>query len=168
MQNETLVYFDMDGVLADFDAEYIRLVGHYTPAPHRDTDWKALAKFPNFFLELPVMAGVRALWDMVPGHRRRILSAVAKRIDACDNHKRDWLRMNFQIAGDPVIIVNDRKQKYRYCWPGDILIDDRSDNIDEWVANGGVGIFFKSSEQAIVELTKVFEAEKVSKYVQTS
>ncbi len=155
-KSDIRVYFDMDGVMADFDGHYCAVIGDYTPAPYRDTDWEAVNQHPSFFLDLPVMPGIQALWDMVPAEQRWILSAKARRaVTTSEEQKREWLKRYFQIEGERVIIVLGRVVKVQHCRPGDVLIDDRSDNIEEWIAAGGIGILFTSVPQAIEELSRV-------------
>lgn len=146
---ERLVYFDVDSVLADFDTAYD---ARFKRKADGDVFWNLIATMPRFFLDLPLMPGAKEMWNVVPPHQRRILTAVAKKIDACDNQKRQWLKKHFDIEGEPVICVKGRENKHKYCWPGDILIDDRAENIADWIKAGGVGILYLSAAQAIADL----------------
>jgi hypothetical protein len=40
------------------------------------------------------------------------------------------------------------EDKRDHCWPGDILVDDRSTNIAQWINAGGVGIQVKDRDVA--------------------
>lgn len=63
-----------------------------------------------------------------------------------------------RIADDRFICtISSRKWHYMHRKHSEhqILIDDRSDNIDAWVENGGTGILFKDSESAIAELREI-------------
>jgi hypothetical protein len=48
------------------------------------------------------------------------------------------------------------KDKHQHCRPGDILIDDRSSNIEEWQAAGGIAIHHKNIDTTLQELSKLF------------
>ena len=133
-----MVYFDMDGVLADFDGYYSQVIGDRLP--DGSAIWSRVAQYPSFFLDLPVMPGARELWAVVPPEKRGILSAVPYSIENGADHKRRWLEKHFAVSGDNVILVRGRKNKAKYAKPGYILIDDRADNIREWEEAGGIGI----------------------------
>jgi hypothetical protein len=131
------IYFDMDGVLADFDLAYNRLIARRTL--DGDVFWEEVQNHPTFSSDLPLMPLARDLWHVVPQDRRRILSGLPRSIDQCANHKRGWLKANgFEVGGDSIFFVRGRKNKRAYARPGDILIDDREDNILDWVRAGGV------------------------------
>ena len=44
------------------------------------------------------------------------------------------------------------KDKHQHCEPGDILIDDRSSNIEEWRAVGGIAIHHVDFDATITAL----------------
>jgi len=146
----SLVYFDMDGVLADFALSYDQLINRHKP--NGDVIWEEVEKHARFFLDLPLMPMAREIWNVVPADSRRILSAVAKSIDQCASHKREWLKANFGFGGDAVILVRSRHSKQIYARPGDILVDDWRGNIVEWERNGGIGIWYQSGQQVIEDL----------------
>jgi len=47
------------------------------------------------------------------------------------------------------------KDKQKEAAPNHILIDDRKSNIDEWRANGGIGILHTSAVSTIDALNKI-------------
>jgi diphthamide synthase subunit DPH2 len=47
----------------------------------------------------------------------------------------------------PVTIGPYSRDKWKHVKnPGDILIDDRADNIEEWIAAGGIGILHDTND----------------------
>jgi 5'(3')-deoxyribonucleotidase len=67
------------------------------------------------------------------------------------NDKVYWARNYF--ATIPVMFGPFSKDKHQHCQPGDILIDDRRSNIEEWRVSGGIGILHKDYEDTVNQLT---------------
>ncbi len=147
---ENPVYFDMDGVLANFDEAYDRLIGERLP--NGDVIWGRVHEIGNFFAQLRPMPGMLALWTSVPKSRRRILSSIPKSIAVSGDHKREWLKAHLLIEGDAVNLVRGKKLKAAFARPGHILIDDWEPNIADWRLAGGIGIHYRTHEQALLEL----------------
>ena len=47
------------------------------------------------------------------------------------------------------------KDKHVHCQPGDILIDDRASNIEEWSAAGGVAILHTDYDSTMTQLNQL-------------
>lgn len=144
------VYFDMDGVLANFDEAYDRLIGERLP--NGDVIWPRVHVIGDFFAQLRPMSGMIELWDCVPANQRRILSSIPKSIAVSGDHKRDWLKHHLHIDGESVILVRGKNLKKQYARSGHILIDDWPSNVQDWKDAGGTGILYVTHEQAISEL----------------
>lgn len=144
------VYFDLDGVIFDFDLHYDTLIGDRKP--NGDVHWDRVQQIPDFFEAMPRMRGALELWATVPAHRRRILSSIPKSIKVSGDQKRVAAKKHLGIEGDAVILVRSKKLKQQYAKPGHILIDDWPATINDWRAAGGIGILYVSHEQALVEL----------------
>ena len=93
-----IVWFDMDGVLANFDGEYVRLTGcppwYQDPNSTADQKWERINNFPNFFRDLPWMDGARAMWNFVHFSRvgtSAILSAASSHVRQSKYQKLEWL-----------------------------------------------------------------------------
>ncbi len=141
------IYFDMDGVLADFDRGLREFCG-MEPQPQGDdaTDeatFAAVKKVPHFYLMLKPKDDVLVLFKELRekyGDRVEILTGVpsARRgIPEASDDKREWVRK--YIGGDVVVHTVRRAEKREYA-EGSILIDDYEQNIEEWDAAGGRGI----------------------------
>ena len=164
-----IVYFDMDGVLADFDGQFTRLTGRkwdHNAQWSKEEKWEMISKHPYFFRDLPWMKGALAMVQYVhyanpfstyvPG----IMSAASTHIEQSADQKRIWLGRELPILnGRPNIhIVAHREEKAAYARPGAILVDDHKLNIEDWNAAGGIGIFFEDAVQVIEELQKHINA----------
>ena len=161
------IYFDMDGVLADFDCGVIEFCGLPAPPPGKgwsiigdDVMWAKVREIPHFYDRLEPMPGAKEMFDLVYdrfGERCEILSAVPRPERGIVGAKEDkirWMRRHFpeQIVVNIVL----RKEKPLFCkGKGSILIDDFSDNIRKWEKNGGTGICHKSPAETLAALRKM-------------
>ena len=161
------IYFDMDGVLADFDRgvwEICRVRSYdqnekWDPAQD-DLMWEALRKADHFYDRLELMPGAKELFDAVYGKYGddcEILTGIPREergIVTAEEDKRNWTKrlLSEKVAVNAVC----RKHKQNYCTgPDCILIDDREKTIREWRAAGGTGILHVSAEQTMKELKKL-------------
>ena len=98
------IYFDMDGVLADFDRG-VRELGGYEPRFPQDTNpeeeaimWARVKEIPHFYDRLELMPGAKEMFDAVYGKYAKkceILTGVpkAKRgIIGAAEDKINWMR----------------------------------------------------------------------------
>lgn len=155
-----IIWFDMDGVLADFDGEFARLSGQTWKENIHETwkdKWAIINQHPEFFLNLPWIEGSRELWDWCEGRDRRILSASSCNCPASYQQKLSWCERELGISGDPVVIVKHREEKAAYAIRNAVLIDDKEENINEWRAAGGIGVLFENAEQAFAELRRIVD-----------
>jgi hypothetical protein len=148
------VYLDCDGVLADFDAGAAQVLGMPPAAFQRKFGaaafWKALARAPDFFAELPLMADARALYAAVKPLDPVILTGLPRGNWAAPQ-KRRWAERHF--PGVPVITTM-AALKREHCHPGDALVDDRDQHRGLWEAAGGVFIHHRDAATSIAELDR--------------
>ena len=152
------IYCDMDGVLADFDKRFKDLNPEHLSAAQYQTKY-GIEKFWNFIDEenkvkfwvgIPWMPDGKQLWDYIKDKQPTLLSAPSRK-PASRLGKRLWVKNN--IPGTPLILAAaDKKQNY--SGRNKILIDDRLDNIEQWVSQGGIGILHTSSQDTIEQLKK--------------
>lgn len=57
-----------------------------------------------------------------------------------------------------MVHVVPRKLKAEFSGPHKILIDDTSDNIDQWVARGGYGILHEGNHASTVKALQELQA----------
>ena len=151
------IFFDMDGVLADFNKGLRGLCGtepmeqgEYDPKKD-DMIWDAVRRTDHFYDRLEAVPGSLELFNRLYekfGDDCQILSAIPRperKIPTAGDDKRNWVRRLLS----PEIKVNIvlRKEKPNYCTgPACILIDDYAKNIREWEGLRGTGILFVSAE----------------------
>lgn len=170
------LYLDMDGVLADFNAQ-ARQVLNATAQDERaaanrgrwpDAEWQRLKSVPNFYRILPKTDIADQLvelgrkfrdelgWDL------RVLTAIPKGNDMPDafQDKLEWMQAHY-----PDIRVNFgpySKDKSRHARMGDYLVDDRKDNCSEWEAAGGTAIKVDDNNRlaALEDLKAVYDRKQ--------
>ena len=161
------IYFDMDGVLADFNRGVRELCGMEAPSPDgvedallHDRMWKKIREVGKFYDKLELMPGAKEMFDAVYGKYGEdceILTGIPRKergIVTAEEDKRNWTR---RLLSDKVKVnAVCRKEKQNYCTGEDcILIDDREKTIREWKAMGGTGILHVSPEQTLRELKEL-------------
>jgi hypothetical protein len=152
------IYLDMDGVLADFFAEYAKLAGvtsgSYRDIPPAKAD-PTLDKMigTDFFYRLPKFPTadslVKLVLQYVPTYA--ICSSPLRGDHAnSEKWKRAWIKDNLNPMPTEIIITG---QKERHAVNPDgspnILIDDRGTNIVAWRARGGIGIKYQADEDSL-------------------
>ena len=154
----TKIYLDMDGVLADFFAEYAKLAGitsgNYRDIPPAKAD-PTLDKMigTDFFLRLPKFPTADNLVKLVLSYGKvyNICSSPLRGDHKNSEHwKREWIKKNLTPQPTEIIITG---QKERHAVNADgspnILIDDRGTNIVAWRARGGIGIKYQADEDSL-------------------
>ena len=161
------IYFDMDGVLADFDRG-ARELCHMEPSPQNegwypgidDPMWEKAKTIDHFYDQLELMPGAKELFDLVRnkyGDRCEILSGIPKPkrgLLTSAEDKKAWVHRLLS----PDIVVNTvlREEKPDYCTGKDcILIDDLVRNINEWEAEGGTGVLYEGAENTMNKLKEM-------------
>lgn len=157
-----IIHLDMDGVLADFSGYWRWLTGRDCESYARGEFWKEAIQYPNIYWELKPMKDSRYLADnitkMVSGKdiQIEILTALPSMVNfpLAEKHKEAWVRKHFskkwKFKTGPFAV-----DKQKHAKPGDILIDDKIRNIDQWEAAGGIGILHTSAYKTVKELKKI-------------
>jgi len=154
----TKIYLDMDGVLADFFTEYAKLAGitsgNYRDIPPAKAD-PTLDKMvgTDFFLRLPKFSTADSLVNLVLKYVKayNICSSPLRGDHKNSEHyKREWIKKHLNPKPAEIIITG---QKERHAVNADgspnILIDDRGTNIVAWRARGGIGIKYQADEDSL-------------------
>jgi hypothetical protein len=163
-KKQSEVYLDMDGVLADFFAEYAVLAGlprgsSYRDIPPAKTD-PTLNKMvgTDFFARLPKFPTADTLVNMVVGvfgHYHICSSPLRGDFENSEKNKRIWIAKH--LSPQPRdIIITPRKERHAVQPDGtpNVLIDDRGDNISKWEAAGGIGIKYQADEDGLDTVTR--------------
>ena len=153
------IYFDMDGVLADFEKGVKDICGIEPPPQPQDLSeaermekkaaddqmWELIREAGNFYYQLELMPGAKELFDAVYakyGDKVEILTGVPKEkrhIDSAKDDKRRWVEEKLsKEVGFNACAREEKIKKAR--GKGCILIDDMALNIAEWEQEGGTGI----------------------------
>ena len=155
---KTKIYIDMDGVLANFFAEYAKLAGitsgNYRDVPLDKND-PTLNKMigTDFFDKLPMFDSAPALINLVlqyvPFYNINTSPLRGDHANS-EQHKKVWIQKNLPIQPKELIIT-DRKWKWAKQSDGtpNILIDDRTKIIQQWQQEGGYGIKFQADEDTL-------------------
>jgi hypothetical protein len=157
------VFLDMDGVLADFFAEYAKLAGMPAGSTYRDVppakNDPTLNKMvgTDFFYKLPkfpVADSIIALAVKLFGGYNICSSPLRGDHENSGVQKTRWLQKNLSTQPRH-IYIESRKEKHAVQPDGtpNILIDDRKDNIIKWEAAGGIGIKFQADEDGLDVIT---------------
>lgn len=166
----------MDGVLADFNAkarQVLRATAQdESDAAQRgrwpDEEWRRLKYIPNFYRILPKTDIADRLVDLARKFRDelgwdvRILTAIPKNNDMPDafQDKMEWMQEHYpdlRVHFGPY-----SKDKQSHARPGDYLVDDRTDNCNQWREAGGIAIKVNDSNRAaaLVELEDVYSRKQ--------
>ena len=151
------IYSDMDGVLTDFDASFMKASDGIAPQDYekkfgKDKFWELIdGKGVAFWVGMPYMSDGKQYWDYIKDFDVELLSSPSRSATSRLG-KRLWVRNN--TPGVKLTLAQAYAKK-NYAAPNHILIDDRKSNIDEWRAAGGIGILHTSTSNTIQQLKKL-------------
>jgi 5'(3')-deoxyribonucleotidase len=169
------LYLDMDGVLADFNRAARELLGatleqeRAAAAAGRWTpqDWQQIQKNPNFYRNLPKTEIADDLVQQARQFRDNlnwnlyVLTAIPRHNDMPDafHDKILWIQdyyPDLRVRFGPY-----SRDKAAFAQPGDILIDDRSENCQDWTNQGGTAIRVLDHERikAVNSLFTVYKTQ---------
>ncbi len=150
-KNERIkIYFDSDGVLANFKGYLDDHKIPYNPDNVRDKAvdlvmWNMIKEIPHFYYQLEPLDGAVELFQRLNEmYDCAVLTAIPKEkwgVPGTGEDKIDWCKKYLGEDVEVHIVYRDEKQNYakdRYC----ILVDDLKRNIEEWEQNGGTGILY--------------------------
>lgn len=150
-----IIYLDMDDVVADWMTAARDIVkrnwnyGEQIP----DEDWNKVRAKSRFYRDLPIKEGAHDLVnfcrDAVADGRAddvRFLTALPHNDDMpyAAYDKVLWATERFERI--PVLFGPYSYDKPKHCQPGDILIDDRTSNCEEWITAGGHAHIYRTWE----------------------
>ena len=158
------IYFDMDGVLADFERGINEICGMDMPVQGKSTEeeddrmWLAVKEAEHFYDRLEPMKGAIDMYrELSAKYDCEILSAIPKPhrgIETAGEDKKSWVRRVLSPSMKVNIVFSQDKKDYAKG-KNTILIDDLDKNIKEWEAFGGTGIRFESAEQVFKRIEEL-------------
>ena len=158
------IYFDLDGVMADFDRGVYELCGmdafSHEDDKSDDIMWLRIKEVGHFYDKLELMPGAKELFDDLYakyGDKCEILSGIPKPrrgITTAGEDKISWVRR--MLSKNVKVNIVYKEDKPDYCTGEDcILIDDLPANIKAWEDIGGTGIINSGADdtrQTLVEM----------------
>ncbi|HEX6978956.1 MAG TPA: hypothetical protein VF342_06630 [Alphaproteobacteria bacterium] len=143
------LFLDLDGVLADFDRGVSAVTGKRPDELSPRHMWAALARYPDFYATLELMADARELWEFCRPFAPTILTGLP-RGNWAEDQKRRWVRN--MLGADVPVITTMSRDKHKYAEPGAVLVDDRIGLRAAWEAAGGIFIHHVSAARSIAAL----------------
>ena len=156
-KEEYVIYSDMDGVITDFDKRFMKYSKGIPPSQYesengKEAFWDLITKEGvKFWVGMDWMPDGKTYWNYIKKYNPILLSAPSRE-ESSKLGKRLWVKKN--LPGTKLMLAY-AKDKQKEAAPNHILIDDRQSNIDEWIANGGIGILHKSAASTINALNKI-------------
>ena len=148
--NTITLYLDMDGVLADFNKEYVK----YDPKKEDRKKFRSAVMDNKIFEKLDFMPDTQELLNHVSrlnGITIEILTSMGTHDplqgSAAKMQKQNWLNAyNIPYKAN---FVRDKKEKAQYATPNSILIDDSIGCITPFNEAGGHGILHHKASETI-------------------
>jgi hypothetical protein len=175
---QSILYIDLDGVLADLEKKSKALFGDDWKKEMEKPNWGDFQLHPRLFLDLDMMPDAWMLlnfaFDLRPVVVPKVLTALPKRghFEFAAADKREWVTKTIGHTL-PVLFGPYAEDKQYHCQPGDILIDDNELNVEQWRNRGGDAVLHTSAKSSIDETLQfllerypVFNvSQKWSKYI---
>ena len=150
-----IIYLDMDDVVADWMPAARAIVNRNWNYGERipESDWSKVKAKARFYRDLPIKPGAHELVQfcrdavsngLVEG--MAFLTALPHdySVPWASYDKVFWAHERFE--GIPVFFGPFSHDKWKHCKPGDILIDDRTSNCEEWNRAGGHSHIYRTWE----------------------
>lgn len=150
------LFLDCDGVLADFEAGSVAMLGmlpaEFEKRHGKRAFWREVAHTKDFYFRLPLMADARKLFDAVAHLDPIILTGLPLGNWAAPQKVR-WAELHFPGVH---IITCMARDKYRHMRGADVLVDDRADHSDKWEAAGGIFVHHRDARSSLRQLADLY------------
>jgi hypothetical protein len=151
-----IIYLDMDDVVADWMPAARAIVNRNWNYGERipDSEWDKVKAKQRFYRDLPIKPGAH---ELVQFCRDAVADGLADDLRFLTALPHDysvpfapwdkvlWAMERFERI--PVLFGPFSHDKWRHCQPGDILIDDRTDNCQQWRSAGGLSHVYRTWEE---------------------
>ena len=168
------VYFDMDGVLCDFDKQFLNSTNEEPRTFEKKNGtvkfWEIITnQGVKFWKEMDPMPDFNILKNYItelsknPNIKIQILTSTSaeqirqnfkqdaeKRISEIESGKKDWIVKH--LPGYAINYAVSGTDKAIFATKSSVLIDDLYKNVEAFIAAGGEGIVFRDANQTIKEL----------------
>lgn len=161
-----IINLDMDGVIADF---YGYVHDNISPtirelSPRQQ--WELIATHPHIYRKLSPMPDAGELVKHLKHLSRQyhaqihILTGIPSMVDMPHAmvDKQQWIEQHFPSLSNVVKFGPYSINKQWHASIGDVLIDDRLLNIQQWNARGGYGIQHISTSRTVMHLHEYLSA----------
>jgi 5'(3')-deoxyribonucleotidase len=166
-----IIYLDMDDVVADWMPAARAIVNRNWEYGERipESDWAKVKAKSRFYRDLPLKPGAHALVEYCQDalsngliEDLHFLTALPHdySVPLASYDKVLWAHERF--PGIPVRFGPYSHDKWRHCTPGDILIDDRTSNCEEWIREGGRAHIYRTWEACKPWLDSILINSKVA------
>ena len=152
------LFLDCDGVLADFDALASDILGmaprEFESIYGSKEFWKRLARFEDFYGQLPLMSDAMYLWESVKHLKPTILTGCPHGQWAQPQKVR-WAKKMF---GEDVSIITCRSRDKRlHMHEGlhNVIVDDWPEYITLWEEYGGTFILHRTADESLKQLQSI-------------
>lgn len=155
------IFIDLDGVLANFELGVHNLGFNLNKIMQSNDNkkkgmlWATIRKNPQFWYELELIDDALELWEFFKHKDTHILTGIPATFGKEDfekvkKAKTDWIKKHLHLADEKIICcVTSKKPTYIVANHANILIDDTTKNIANWLNAGGIGIIHKNTQKTI-------------------
>ena len=144
------IYFDLDDVAADF-VGYVNKVSNTTYRIGEimsDSEWAELrVNHQRLFADLEMVWSTKNVITTLCIQKYNVAFLTALPFDGLHPwkyapiDKLEWVKLYYPKV--PCFFGPYSHDKKNYCQPGDILIDDKESNCEEWKAAGGISHLYR-------------------------
>lgn len=154
------IYFDLDGVMANFEKACVETIGIHYWDRTVDKYWYILNKVPHFYYNLELLPNALDMFTRVyTKHGPEVVEVLTGcpiptgELVTASEDKINWFH-DFVNPNVKVNTVVGGKNKWKFLEenPGSVLIDDYMRNIKQWIEHGGVGILHTDAPSTIAKL----------------
>lgn len=154
------IFIDMDDVVADFSKKIFEITGVFLTLgeTYSDENWNKILQHTRIYKNLEKTEGADQIVNAsiklakTKSYDIKFLTAVPRKNDFpwAFYDKVNWAALHYPAI--PVWFGPYSKDKHIHCNAGDILIDDRLSNINDWKSVGGIAVWHKNWQQTVKEI----------------